>query len=115
VKKKPILRTPETEVITLVNNERAKRGLNTLRVNQTLTANAEKWSMVQAKTRMHHSRMPGVGENVAKGYKTPDQVMDAWMRSRGHRKNILSPNYSEIGVGYALANNSGPAWTQQFR
>lgn len=39
-------------------------------------------------------------ENIAAGYSTPEDVMDAWMASPGHRANILSTGYREIGVGY---------------
>jgi hypothetical protein len=76
------------------------------------------------------------GENIAAGYATPAAVMVGWMNSSGHRANILSANYREIGVGYYLdagdaANvrqdengdctpesaNNGPYqryWTQNF-
>ncbi|MCA9968902.1 MAG: hypothetical protein KC425_01740, partial [Anaerolineales bacterium] len=40
------------------------------------------------------------GENIAAGYSTPVDVMNGWMNSSGHRANILSLNYREIGVGY---------------
>ena len=42
------------------------------------------------------------GENIAAGYSTPAAVMTAWMGSSGHRANILSTGYREIGVGYEL-------------
>ncbi|MFC9275224.1 CAP domain-containing protein, partial [Bacillus spizizenii] len=51
------------------------------------------------------------GENIAKGQKTPEEVVKAWMNSEGHRKNILNPNFTHIGVGYV---ESGSIWTQQF-
>jgi len=41
-----------------------------------------------------------LGENIATGYSSPAQVMSSWMASAGHRYNILSPNFTEIGVGY---------------
>jgi uncharacterized protein YkwD len=40
------------------------------------------------------------GENIAAGYSSPSAVMAGWMASPGHRANILSTNYREIGVGY---------------
>lgn len=40
------------------------------------------------------------GENIATGYATPATVMDGWMNSSGHRANILSANFHEIGIGY---------------
>ncbi|NJR62658.1 MAG: hypothetical protein HC769_29995, partial [Cyanobacteria bacterium CRU_2_1] len=48
-------------------------------------------------------------ENVAQGQKTPSEVVRSWMKSPGHRQNILNPNFTEIGVGY-----SQNYWTQVF-
>ena len=50
-------------------------------------------------------------ENIAKGQSTPQQVVNAWMNSQGHRANILNKNYTHIGVGYV---KSGNIWTQMF-
>jgi uncharacterized protein YkwD len=51
------------------------------------------------------------GENIAMGQSTPQAVVNAWMNSEGHRANILSTSYTQIGVGY-VAN--GNYWTQWF-
>jgi uncharacterized YkwD family protein len=51
------------------------------------------------------------GENIARGQRTPEEVVNAWMNSSGHRANILNPSFTEIGVGYAA---SGNYWTQMF-
>lgn len=40
------------------------------------------------------------GENIAAGYSTPEDVMNGWMNSSGHRANILSSSFRELGVGY---------------
>ncbi len=40
------------------------------------------------------------GENIAAGYGTPADVMNGWMNSSGHRYNILSSSYREVGIGY---------------
>ena len=52
-------------------------------------------------------RYSSAGENIAKGQKTPQQVVNAWMNSSGHRANILNSNYTQIGVGYDSRSNSG--------
>jgi uncharacterized protein YkwD len=52
------------------------------------------------------------GENIAKGQQSPEDVMNAWMNSDGHRKNILNPDFTEIGVGYVKGDTT--YWTQQF-
>lgn len=51
------------------------------------------------------------GENIAQGQRTPQQVVQAWMQSPGHRQNILNANYTHIGVGFV---EDGYYWTQQF-
>ena len=51
------------------------------------------------------------GENIAKGYASPEAVVNAWMNSPGHRANILNSTYTHIGVGYVP---SGNYWTQMF-
>ena len=52
-----------------------------------------------------------MGENVARGYRTPEGVMDAWMSSPGHRGNILDCEYKQMGIGLAQPGNY---WTQDF-
>lgn len=49
------------------------------------------------------------GENIARGYPTPEQVMNGWLGSTGHCKNIMNGNFKEIGLG-----KSGSYWTQVF-
>lgn len=50
-----------------------------------------------------------VGENIAKGQLTAKQVMNDWMESPPHRKNILRTEFEEIGVGIY-----GNLWVQKF-
>ena len=51
------------------------------------------------------------GENIARGQKSPKEVVDGWMNSSGHRANILNKSYTHIGVGYV---ENGRYWTQMF-
>jgi uncharacterized protein YkwD len=51
------------------------------------------------------------GENIAKGYRTAETVVNGWMNSPGHRANILNSTYTHIGVGYV---SKGNYWTQMF-
>ena len=118
----------EKEVVSLVNAERAKHGLSPLSANQKLSeaAKAKSQDMKDKNYFSHTSPTYGspfdmiksfgisynyAGENIAKGQQTPQAVMNAWMNSEGHRKNILNPNYKQIGVGYVSAGNY---WTQMF-
>jgi uncharacterized protein YkwD len=103
----------EREVVRLTNAERVRRGLRPLTINSKMMADAHKWSVIQAGSRMHHSRM-GYGENVAWNQKSPSEVVNVWMNSRGHRANILNSGYTEIGTGYARGAR-GHMWTQVFR
>ena len=104
----------ENEVIAKVNAERRARGLRPLKISEKLMTVARGWSGVQARQRrMFHSNN-GYGENVAAGQPTPSSVMRDWMNSPGHRRNILSPSYSEIGVG-AVQSGRSTYWTQSFR
>lgn len=125
------IRTQENEVIRLVNVERTKRGLQPLKANWELSrvARLKSQDMANKGYFSHQSptygspfnmmenfgiRFSSAGENIAYGQKTPAQVMTAWMNSPGHKANILSPSYTEIGVGLAKNKNGVPYWTQMF-
>ena len=58
----------------------------------------------------YYSGSSTLGENIAFGYSSPEAVVEGWMNSSGHRANILSSNYQEIGVGYGAGN----IWVQDF-
>lgn len=121
----------ETEVIRLVNVQRANRGLQTLTQNWELSrvARYKSQDMLNKNYFSHTSPTYGspftmmenfgiyfssAGENIAMGQRTPAEVMNAWMNSPGHRANILSPTYTQIGVGLAKNQNGSPYWTQEF-
>lgn len=121
----------EQQVVDLVNKERAAAGLPALKVNLKLSAVAEKKAedLRDNKYFDHNSPVYGspfdmmkqfgisykaAGENIAKGQKTPEAVMNGWMNSAGHRANILSSNYTEIGVGYVTDSNGTTYWVQHF-
>ncbi|WP_433391263.1 CAP domain-containing protein [Micromonospora sp. KLBMP9576] len=117
------------EVVRLVNAERTKAGCGAVGIDDKLTTAAQRHSKDQADHRnMSHTGSDGsnvgtrlgrvgyawrtYGENVAWNQQTPAAVMQAWMNSPGHRKNILNCAFTEIGVG--VANSNGPYWTQVF-
>lgn len=54
-------------------------------------------------------------ENIAAGQNTPDAVVNAWINSSGHRANMLNPNVTHLGVGYASGGPFGDYWVQNFR
>ena len=111
-----------SEVIGQVNAERAKYGLDPLSVSGELTRAA----CVRASEiveQFSHTRpdgsswstvsMSAFGENIAKGQRTADRVMAAWMSSTGHRENILRPSYGSIGV-CAYVTGGITYWVQLF-
>jgi uncharacterized YkwD family protein len=118
----------EQKVVDLTNQERVKNGLPALKVDLTLSKMArEKSRDMSANGYFSHTsptygspfdmmKKYGIsysyaGENIAMGQRTPEEVVKAWMNSEGHRKNILSPNFNYIGVGYV---SQGNYWTQEF-
>lgn len=121
----------ESRVITLVNAQRAQNGLGALTVNTKLTnmARVKSQDMIDNNYFSHESPTYGspfemmqafgityraAGENIAYGQQDADAVMDAWMNSAGHRANILSADYTQIGVGAARGANGRIYWTQEF-
>lgn len=52
-------------------------------------------------------------ENIARGQETPEEVVQAWMDSPGHRANILNCDYKAMGLG-VVYGDGGPWWTQMF-
>lgn len=55
-----------------------------------------------------------IGENIAAGQTTPEQVVAGWLQSEGHCRNIMNPAYKDLGVGYAQGGSYGTTWVQDF-
>lgn len=115
-----------SQVVSLVNQERAKAGLPSLSSDRALSAMAldKAKDMYINNYFAHNSPQYGspfdmmksygiyftyAGENIAKGQRSPQEVMNAWMNSPGHRQNIMNPNYTRIGT--ACFNGE---WVQEF-
>ncbi|WP_333735598.1 CAP domain-containing protein [Streptomyces sp. IBSBF 2806] len=130
---KPVTVSAETqaaaEVLSLVNEERAKVGCSALSANSALSDLAEKFSDdMAARGFFDHTDPDGAspwdraakagisdlgGENIARGQADAAAVMAAWMNSPGHRANILNCDFKTLGVGVHLGPG-GPWWTQDF-
>ncbi len=132
----------DQEILELVNNERTNAGLDPLLIDEQLdaAANLHTDEMAQADLMSHQLNgeaslgdrvsstgydWNNIGENVAAGQTTPEEVMYhedwGWMNSPGHRANILNPNFTHLGVGYANVpddndsyNDQDTYWTQVF-
>ncbi|MFC4411288.1 CAP domain-containing protein [Chungangia koreensis] len=118
----------EQQVLDLTNAERAKEGLKPLAIDMPLMNSAEEKSADMAKNGYFDHNSPtlgspfdqmkangidyrSAGENIAKGQRTPEEVVKAWMESPGHRANIMKADFTHIGIGYV---ENGNVWTQQF-
>ncbi|SHI22268.1 uncharacterized protein, YkwD family [Sporobacter termitidis DSM 10068] len=118
----------EQQVVDLVNEQRAANGLSALTLSEKLSdaARAKSQDMHDKNYFSHTSPTYGspfdmlktfgisykaAGENIAMGQATPEEVVNAWMNSPGHRANILNSAYTQIGVGYVA---DGSYWTQLF-
>lgn len=119
------------EVVTLVNQQRAKVGLPALKDNWQLARVARyKSEDMRDKNYFSHTspsygspfdmiknfgiKYMAAGENIAMGQPTSASVMNSWMNSAGHKANILSKSFTEIGVGVAKGKNGTLYWTEQF-
>ncbi|MRH41370.1 hypothetical protein GH741_01625 [Aquibacillus halophilus] len=118
----------ELKVVELTNQERAKQGLSKLLMDTNLGKVAWKKSLDMMENNYFSHTSPtygspfdmmksfgitysNAGENIAYGQTTPESVVNGWMNSEGHRKNILNSSFTHIGVGYV---NEGNYWTQLF-
>ena len=119
------------EVVRLTNIQRSNAGLAALKESSSLSRLAQMKAEDMAVNGYfsHNSPTYGsafdmlksagisyktAGENIAKGQKSAQNVMNGWMGSSGHRANILNSSYKEIGVGYAMDTEGNTYWVQIF-
>ena len=132
---KPVQTTPdasisaiEQAVLDLTNAERQKAGLQPLQADRNLMNSARQKSTDMASNNYFSHTSPTYGspfdqmkangvtyksaaENIAMGQRTAEEVVKGWMESPGHRQNILTPEFTHIGIGF---DQNGNYWTQQF-
>jgi uncharacterized protein YkwD len=120
-------------VLELTNAERQNAGLAPLELSPALQDAARGYSEVLANSNcFDHTCGPvpnfaerdgqagytdwtDIGENIAAGFPTPEAVVASWMASPGHRANILSPLFTEIGVGMTSGGGTyGTYWAEEF-
>jgi uncharacterized protein YkwD len=123
----PSGQTPEQAVLALVNDARAAKGCKALVIDDRVTTAAQGHSTDMANRnyfshttpeggtfvqRMKDAGYPKPGgENIAKGYGSPQAVMEGWMNSKGHRDNIENCGFTTMGLGL---DTRGDYWTQNF-
>lgn len=120
----------KAELLELHNSEREKKKKSPLIINSELGDAAQNHADWMAENkRMSHRGTKGsepwnrasecgynyisIGENIAYGQENAQEVMNAWMHSRGHRGNILG-NYEEVGFGIAESENGQKYWCVVF-
>ncbi|MNI11954.1 Cysteine-rich secretory protein family protein [compost metagenome] len=114
------------KVVALVNKVRAEAGLEPLTVHTNLSKMAKDKAIDMHKNKYFSHTSPSygspfdmmdaynityryAGENIAKGQKSAEEVVEDWMNSPGHKANIMNANYTLIGVGYYNGY-----WVQEF-
>ena len=118
-----------TELIELVNAERAKVGVGALVVTAELYAAALKRAE-ELSVDFSHYRPDGSvcftvfsefgisssarAENIAGNFRSPEQVFHAWMESEGHRNNIMNASYTKLGAGIFTDSDGKFYWVQLF-
>ena len=100
-------------VLQLVNQYRAQYGRGPLRMDATLNQWSSDHCSWMAGSGLRHGNYP-CGENIAMGQSGPDEVMQDWMNSPGHRANILDSQYTRMGIARIESRRFGTMWTQQF-
>ncbi|MFF4662728.1 CAP domain-containing protein [Streptomyces sp. NPDC001282] len=132
--RRPKAASPATDparagVLALVNEERAKAGCSPVTTSASLTSLAQDLSEdMAARGFFDHTDPDGrspwdrasdagvrglAAENIARGQADARAVMDSWLHSEGHRRNILNCDYRTLGVG-VHRGPGGPWWTQEF-
>ena len=121
------------EVLALTNAHRASVGVSPLAGSSSLN-DAAMWKaahMAQFRYMTHDDPAPpiartiaqrvidcgydsGAGENIAYGYGTPEEALEGWLSSAGHRRNVENTIYKVIGIGAAVAADGTPYWVQVF-
>lgn len=126
-----VQREMEDRVVELVNEQRTSNGCRALTPSGKLRKAARRHTVTMAQAGVMSHQLPGeakfstritragyrgwrlVAENIARGFSSPESVMDAWMNSPSHRHNILNCRLREIGVGVVLEDDQ-LWWTQDF-
>ena len=118
----------ETEILQYVNEDRETHSLPPLKMNDLESSLASKHShdMAVGKVKFGHDGFNSraraiqkalgsteIGENVASGPMTAREVVDGWLKSPGHKKNIEG-NFTLTGIGYAREKKGDIYFTQIF-
>lgn len=124
-----VYRIPNLEKLIKLHNQARHEGgwfsskIPPLEYNQELSKYAQDWASYMASTnKLVHSSMTSIidigfnraGENIAYGQIDEEKVMKSWLRSYGHRRNIMNKSFTEIGCGFDYSLNDIPYWCVCF-
>lgn len=118
-------------ILKEINSARVEEGLKPLKLNEELNKIAiiKAKDMAKEEKLSHDSKKFGMtfnlikkegikysaaAENIARWHDTPKFVAERWLQSKGHRGNILNPEYDETGIGLAQDKNGKNYWVQLF-
>lgn len=121
----------QQQILALVNQKRKEAGCDPITLDRRLIDAANRHASDMARRGYFDHESPSgekagsrvtdagyswrrYGENIAKGQESPYRVMADWMKSPGHRENILDCRLDEMGVGLALDSGKTPYWVQEF-
>jgi len=124
------LTADEQAVLEATNAERKKAKLDPLSADPQLTEAARKHAANMARQAKLDHTLDGkdaadrikaagysfrrMGENIAHNYQTPADAVDGWMKSKGHKENLLNAELTHIGVAVAKSDKGEPYWVQVF-
>ncbi|MEM9909028.1 MAG: CAP domain-containing protein [Cyanobacteria bacterium P01_D01_bin.44] len=122
-----------TDLLSLTNDARASAGLDPLTFSYQLGQSAQTYAKEMADndffshTGLNNStfgqriagadyKFSAIGENLGAGFSTPEGVVNGWLASEGHRKNILNEDFTDIGLGvfHNADSTHGTYWVQHF-
>lgn len=105
----------EQELLAETNKARAANGCRPLEMDNTLLVDCRRHAIWMCSHGMRHGSLPHCSaENIAWNQRTAADVVRTWLNSPGHRRNMLNPHFTKLGVaGYDAGR--GVYWVQQFK
>lgn len=102
----------ENEIVSIINTYRAGKGLSTLNTYNIVSGEAQTHTEYMVETGkvdhadfgirhqnlVQYAAAKSVAENVAYGYSSAQAVVNAWLNSEGHRKNIENGDFTDFGI-----------------
>jgi uncharacterized protein YkwD len=113
----------DDQLLSLHNQARANHGLPPFVIDESLNSYAQDWAAAMAaRGGLQHSSLRFIGtngihtaaENIAWNQRSPEEVVNCWLNSPGHRRNILNPALTRIGFGLVKDSGGHPYWCVDF-